>query len=282
MNIKKLLTLTTAITVVMTFAGCGESYEGFQKADSGLHYCFHTTNTTATKPQNGDVLTIQMIVKLENDSVIEPTKTFAVMMQAPKFQGDVYDALNMMHQTDSATFIINANKYFSYYKGFVPPFVKDDKTMLWISLKIDSILSNTAYQAKQITERKSVEAKTITAYLEEHHYKDIQPTPSGLYYIEIQEGKGKTPVAGQTCMMNYTGKFLHGEVFDSNIGQSVFPFQLGMGKVIKGWDEGVALMKKGGKAILIIPSDLAYGQNGAGSIPPYTPLVFEVELVDIN
>lgn len=93
------------------------------------------------------------------------------------------------------------------------------------------------------------------------------------------------PAAGNKCVVHYTGRLLNGEVFDSSVERNVpFEFTLGAGEVIKGWDEGIAMLHKGEKAILIMPSDLGYGENGAGggSIPPFSPLVFEVELLDIK
>ena len=112
----------------------------------------------------------------------------------------------------------------------------------------------------------------------------IIETESGLKYKIIQKGKGDFPEKGDKVVVHYTGKLEDGTVFDSSYQRNepiVFP--LGMGRVIKGWDEGIALLKKGSSAKLVIPSELGYGSRGAGGvIPPNTSLIFEVELVDFN
>lgn len=109
-------------------------------------------------------------------------------------------------------------------------------------------------------------------------------TASGLEYVEIQAGTGAQAKAGDTVRVHYTGKFLDGKVFDSSLSHGEpLEFPLGKGRVIRGWDEGIALMKVGGKAILTIPPQLAYGENGAGGvIPPNATLLFDVELVGIK
>ncbi|GMV35377.1 MAG: putative FKBP-type peptidyl-prolyl cis-trans isomerase [Anaerolineales bacterium] len=109
-------------------------------------------------------------------------------------------------------------------------------------------------------------------------------TASGLEYIEIEAGMGAQAESGKTVHVHYTGKFQNGQVFDSSIPRGEpLSFQLGAGRVIKGWDEGIALMKVGGKAQLIIPPHLGYGERGAGGvIPPNATLVFDVELVDVG
>jgi peptidyl-prolyl cis-trans isomerase A (cyclophilin A) len=109
-------------------------------------------------------------------------------------------------------------------------------------------------------------------------------TASGLEYIEVEAGTGTQAEAGKTVSVHYTGKLQDGKVFDSSVSRGKpIEFPLGAGRVIKGWDEGIALMKVGGKAQLIIPPDLGYGANGAGGvIPPNATLVFDVELVEVK
>jgi FKBP-type peptidyl-prolyl cis-trans isomerase len=109
-------------------------------------------------------------------------------------------------------------------------------------------------------------------------------TTSGLEYIEVEAGTGAQAEAGKSVSVNYTGKLQDGKVFDSSVSRGEpISFKLGVGQVIKGWDEGIALMKVGGKAQLIIPPDLGYGARGAGGvIPPNAILVFDVELVDVK
>ncbi len=113
-------------------------------------------------------------------------------------------------------------------------------------------------------------------------------TPSGLQYEDIKVGTGASPQKGQTCVMHYTGWLSEdgakGKKFDSSVDRGKpFEFPLGQGRVIAGWDEGVATMKVGGKRLLLIPANLGYGSRGAaGVIPPNATLLFEVELLEIK
>jgi peptidylprolyl isomerase len=113
-------------------------------------------------------------------------------------------------------------------------------------------------------------------------------TPSGLSYEDTRPGTGAQPSAGQTCVMHYTGWLwvdgAKGAKFDSSKDRGQpFTFPLGRGRVIKGWDEGVATMNVGGARTLLIPPDLGYGARGAaGVIPPSATLIFEVELLEVR
>ncbi len=113
---------------------------------------------------------------------------------------------------------------------------------------------------------------------------NITVTPSGLRFEELVVGDGESARMGATAVVHYTGWLLDGAKFDSSVDRGEpFEFSLGQGQVIKGWDEGVATMKVGGKRKLTIPPELAYGDLGAGDvIPPGATLVFEVELLEIR
>ena len=108
-------------------------------------------------------------------------------------------------------------------------------------------------------------------------------TPSGLQYRDLVVGKGAQPKSGDTVVVNYTGKFTNGKIFDTSVGKKPFEFKLGQGEVIKGWDEGVSSMHVGGKRKLVIPPDLAYGPGGyPGVIPPNSTLTFIVDLLAVK
>lgn len=113
-------------------------------------------------------------------------------------------------------------------------------------------------------------------------------TDSGLRYLDVKAGTGAKPEKGQTCVVHYTGWLWENEAkgrkFDSSVDRGMpFEFPVGARRVIQGWDEGVASMQIGGKRLLLIPSELAYGPRGAGGvIPPNATLLFEVDLLDVK
>lgn len=109
-------------------------------------------------------------------------------------------------------------------------------------------------------------------------------TASGLKYTDLKVGDGASPAPGQICVMHYTGWLTDGKKFDSSLDRGQpFEFPIGQGRVIRGWDEGVATMKIGGKRKLVIPPDLGYGDRGAGGvIPGGATLIFEVELLGLK
>ncbi|HAH58176.1 MAG TPA: peptidylprolyl isomerase [Bacteroidales bacterium] len=166
-------------------------------------------------------------------------------------------------------------------------------TSLVYEFEIVDFKPKSVYEAEQEAIRKKAEAEKNKASLDEASERasyikknniTVKPTASGLYYIETKAGSGEQVVSGKTVKVHYTGTLLNGQKFDSSVDRGEpIEFVLGQGQVIQGWDEGIAMMKEGGKARLIIPSNIAYGPQGRmPTIPPNSTLVFDVELIDVK
>ena len=158
--------------------------------------------------------------------------------------------------------------------------VMEDKATAMTSQEAQALL-NTYFQEKQ----KAESQKAISegkAFLEENAKKEgVVTTKSGLQYEILTEGTGKQPKATDTVRCHYEGSLINGSVFDSSYKRGE-PAEFGLSQVIPGWTEGVQLMKEGAKYRFYIPYLLGYGENGAGSsIPPYSTLIFDVELIKV-
>ena len=130
-----------------------------------------------------------------------------------------------------------------------------------------------------------IDDQLISSHLADKSITTAQRQASGLYYVPtVLNPTGVPATAGKTVSVLYTGKLLNGTVFDatSQRNNAPFTFVLGQGRVIAGWDEGIALMRKGEKSLLLIPSALGYGSRGSGPIPANAVLEFEVEVLDVK
>jgi FKBP-type peptidyl-prolyl cis-trans isomerase FkpA len=129
------------------------------------------------------------------------------------------------------------------------------------------------------------EQAEIDAYLERNSTLNFERKTSGLYYLELVKGTGRIPVKSDTACIKYTGKFLDGRIFDSNVGSTkTLDIVVGTSGLIVGFAEGITYMAEGGKSLLLVPSALGYGTTGSygGGISGFTPLLFEVTLVKVK
>ena len=167
-------------------------------------------------------------------------------------------------------------------------------------IRIDDIYPESLYLSRMAAKNKKAVTERVAKMVADHPEESAQaaqalteylakkkivaePTESGLYYVMTQEGTGEKPEIGQIVHVHYKGTLLDGTMFDSSYDRQPYPFPLGIGQVIPGWDEGIALMSKGEKGMLYIPYYLGYGDRAAGElIKPFSNLVFEVELVDFE
>ena len=221
-----------------------------------------------------------------------------VPLQAVTRKGGLEEAISLLQPGDSGVFRFNADSLSIKTMGQpAPPQIKKYGNTMTLYVKVDTIQTQPramAAQQKVMQEvqvkmkqredkQKLADDKTLQEYIQKNSLQP-QKTASGIYYVITQPGSGAKPKPGQTVSVHYRGTLLDGKEFDSSAKQGKpIDFPIGMGRVIPGWDEGIALLGKGTKAILLIPSGLAYGMNGAGAdIPADSPLRFDVELVDVK
>lgn len=201
----------------------------------------------------------------------------------PRFNGDLTEAFYVMTPGDSGIFNVSVDSLRAN-KQNLQPWMEEGKYITY-SIKLEDIKTREEINAEKekVAAQKGNPEKEDQALQKYFKKKGISPKKqkSGLYYLITKATDGEKPISGRSVKVNYTGKLMDGTVFDSNTGKDPYKFVLGRGQVILGWDEGIALLKKGEKATLFIPSHLAYGdQSPTAKIPPGSTLVFDVELVD--
>jgi FKBP-type peptidyl-prolyl cis-trans isomerase FkpA len=128
------------------------------------------------------------------------------------------------------------------------------------------------------TDQAAVDKQVILKYISDHHLNAIAE-PGGLYYVPDSAGTGAYPTISSTVTVYYKGYYINGTIFDQTTG---FPVSFPLSQVITGWQEGIPLMQRGGKAMLLIPSALAYGTQGSGTVPGNAVLIFDITLVNFN
>ena len=282
-KIKISIAIMMTAVLVIAFSSCGK-YKGYEKDSTGFYYTFHLQNDTAIQPQEGDMVLVSFNIRANDSLLISTTTTFPIDSNYSRYKGDIIDALRIMHLGDSATFIFEADTFAKYYlNGDLGVEAKE----VFMDVKFLDYASKAQLEAMErahiadLAMYKAQDDDARVAYLKENKVT-VAPSESGLYYVQIKAGKGKQAEPGKLVSVHYTGKLLNGVTFDSSEGKEPITFMLGIGQVIQGWEEGIALMKEGGKARLIIPSEIAYGENGSGPIPPNATLVFDVELISVT
>ena len=270
-----------AVATVFALGACSK-YKGFKKDKSGFYYKFYgNIHDTADQPQTGDLVGLLLSLRA-GDSVLIPMMPQEMIMDS-LYEGDMFAALRTMHVDDSATFILDGPKFFENMFGPGQEYeFGDDPLYLDVKLyglmrKADFEKAKAEYEA-QLSARQGQEKTEIEEYLKEN--PGHKQNATGVYVKSVKKGSGDKVEPLQTVKVHYTGRFVDGTVFDSSEGGEPFTFTVGAGQVIPGWDATVADMKVGDKVTVLIPSDLAYGEGRQG-IPPYSPLVFDIELLEI-
>jgi FKBP-type peptidyl-prolyl cis-trans isomerase len=273
-----------------------------QHTAKGGVQCQIITPNTGEKIKQNDVITFQAIQKTDKDSILFSTflqgQPVKVQVHPSTSVGDLMDVFPLLALNDSAIVKVPVDSIFKGHEESRPPFLVKGSNLTFIIkiLKIQSLNEAIAERNAGLEKIKAAEKAGADTYIKAHKLA-TQTTASGLRYVITKMGTKPKPLAGDTLQVNYTGYTLDGKVFDTSVeanakaaglqqpGRNYEPikFPVGQQKVIEGWDEALLLMNEGSKATLVIPSQLAYGERGGGeAIPPFSTLVFDVELVKVN
>jgi len=237
------------------------------KTASGLKYLIAQSNPKGEKPVNEGKVSVNYVMYLPGGNIIDATadrgKPFSFLLGKKMTQPGLEEGISLMRKGEKFRLIVPGSLAFGEkgYPGVIPP----NATIIYDIELVDC-------------------SQPIKVSLYDVTGKTVDSTESGLKYIVVSKGNGEHAIKGKTVKVHYTGFLDNGKIFDSSVerGEPI-EFPLGEGKVIKGWEEGIALMSVGDKYRLIIPYDMAYGAEGrAPTIPPRARLSFDVELIEVK
>ncbi len=287
----------------------GTEYQLFRR-DAAGHYAprpLAPAGDAAYASRVGQLLLIFIQYRTDRDSLLMDSRQMRpeplpVVLGPALPTGSIEEAMSLLLPGDSALFRFNADTAFAKsLRQPVPPFIKRSGNALRLTVVAKQLLTPEQMEARQKAmldeQQRQLKARTakqvlkddalIQAYLKKNKLTaKAKKTVGGTWYVITTRGKGVLPKKGQTVSVKYRGTVLAtGKEFDSTAkhGDTPFDFVLGQGQVIKGWDQGIIMLPKGSKAVLLIPSALGYGERGAGGdIPANAVLRFDVELTGVK
>ena len=294
---KKFLLAVAALLMVASISTSCKRGElkGFKKTKAGLYYKFHT-KTDSPRAEIGDIVVAEVWVyvagELEFTNEGAPEALFQV--QPSQYPGDWGDALLLIGAGDSVTFAFD----FEQYRKHNPTAPEEEHRFTHYTIKVEGIYSMEDFQIKMEEDQikgEAEEAMRLEAYMKDNRIT-AKPNADGIYTIATTAGRGATVATGKTVVLNYTGSFLDGKVFDTSLEDvakehDVFnamrtyeplSFLIGSGQMIPGIELGVTGLRVGTKARLIIPSNMAYGGRPDPTIPAFSTLVFDVEILEVK
>jgi len=277
---------------IFTLFSC-ENSEKYIQHEKGFEYLFYTHNESAEKPKLGDIMVLDMKYYLHGDSLLfssrELSNPFRMKLKRTTPVGEtIDDALSLLHIGDSASFKLNASNFYRITKQREVPMGIKQSDIIIFYVKLVKLIKKEKFEqeiiknAEQEANTPEEEEKLLKRYLQMSNIT-VEPTNSGLYFVEDIKGKGAQAKNGSEVTLHYSGYFINGKSFSSTyeIGEP-FTFTLGKTELISGFEEGISMMRKKGHYTLVIPSYLAYGQEGNETIPPNKTLVFEIDILDIK
>ncbi len=310
--VSKILSLATVSALFFSCKG-DSKFPDLDKQDSGSYFK-RVTEGKGVALTDGMLMFGHQIVKNQKDSILDDYRTaknpgpqMVLEMGKAFYKGDMMELLKGAKVGDSLVMALRIDSFFGKpQKRPIPKFL-DSTGYLKFELKIDSAWSiakfndykkmmeaqqklmqeeqmkQQAEYEKMAAENEGKEAGVIKDLLKKYSVSS-KPTATGLYIKQVKKGSGAKVQMGDATLVHYTGYFADGKVFDSSV-QRGEPYQLqsaGMDQVISAWNEAILTMSEGDKIIIVAPSKICYGPQGNQGIPPFTPLVFEMEMVKVE
>lgn len=274
-------------SIILLFA-CNKEQK-FKKTDGGLEYCFIETNDSAKTPNYDDALIIDMKFYW-NDSLMFNTRDisldYKLRLEKPQVPGSLNEGLELMHIGDSAIFKVDAYKFYTITADISTPrcIKKGDKLVFYVKLLNIMAPEEVQKEFERYKTRQVLNEKNLLVEYLKNNNIDVEPTNSGLYFISQNNISGKKPQNGDSVYVHYSGKLINNQPFESTYrNNKPFGFIYGDENFIDGWTEGIGLMHQNEKALLIIPSKIAYGEKGVTDIiPPFSTIIFDVHLLKIK
>jgi FKBP-type peptidyl-prolyl cis-trans isomerase len=282
---KKSIFNTLAILLMVGFAlSCTSKYPGYDKASTGLYYKLYHVSKDTVKPRTGDWVSLDLRYNTKikgKDTTLFNSKMQAgepVRFQLPPsdFKGDLYEGIRMLSVGDSASFIINADSLFikTFKMRQRPPMI-DSNSVLYFYVHL--VKSVSAENMKQ------QEIESLKKYIDDNKIS-VQPTPSGIYILASEEGTGMKIDSGCQVTLQFKVSTIDGkQIFSSYDRPDPIKFQYGKRFDTPGLEEAVGTLKKGGKAKVIVPSVMAFGETGRGNmVAPYSTLIYDVDIINVQ
>ncbi len=299
----KMAALFVAAATMMV--ACNGDKEGFKKTDNGLYYRFDKQNKDGQQVQEGDVLVGELTIRFDTTTIFTNKGEARRIAQAtPNYEIKIGEGLLMMHVGDVATFAMDADTAAKYVDPNLMPANYKEGTgqKLYYEISLQDIVSREEMEQERLNfnnsmdERMKSEPDDIAAYIKDNNIT-AKPTADGLYVIVKKRGNGPKVATGKEISVNYTGRLLDGTIFDSSVESDArqgnvynpqrpyepMTYVVGRDKLIEGWEQGVMGQPEGTVLQLVIPSALAYGPRQMSAvILPYSPLVFNIEIVSVK
>ncbi|MBS1638331.1 MAG: FKBP-type peptidyl-prolyl cis-trans isomerase [Bacteroidetes bacterium] len=295
---KYLISAACKCLVMFLFAGLvschkgDERIPGYTRNEHGFYYKLLAIGDGNKTPETGDVLLLDAVFKTQKDSTIwdshnEGNNAFYLTLKDKTLPGCFNPYLQKMVEGDSVSFYVPVKVFFREYFDAEPPAFCTGDSMIKADVKLVEINTGAEYAqirsaAEEVEDKELEELEVIDQYLKQNKMSG-EPDESGIYWMASEVGQG-TPVSyGKIVKLSYTGSFLDGRQID--IANKPLEFSYGTpDQVVKGLNIVIGGMKKGGSAKIIVPSRLAFGEKGSvnGSIPPYSPLIYEIKILDVK